>query len=315
MRKVLAVTIERARRHCVQKPWGSLDLRPWDDRAVNGAAIGEIWFERHQATSPEASLLLKLLFTSQPLSIQVHPDDAFARSIGLPNGKSEAWYVLSASPGAKVAVGLKRRISASQLRTAIEDGSIAGQVQWRRVEADDVVTVAAGTIHAIGAGLVIAEIQQRSDTTFRLFDYGRQRGLDTDKAVAAAEACPAEGAAASRRLSDERTLLAASPYFVLERIDLRPGARWELLAPRETWILVLSGSARIGRLDAAIGDGLFMEADRAGVTVGPDGLKVLVAYPGPDPEADLLRLGREHAVSGATLASGIPPLSAEAVPS
>jgi mannose-6-phosphate isomerase len=312
---VVAVTIERARRHCVPKPWGSLELRPWDDRAPDGTAIGEIWFERHQATAPPTGLLMKLLFTSQPLSIQVHPDDAFARSIGLPNGKSEAWYVLSASPGAKVAVGLKRRISAPQLRSAIEDGSIAGQVQWRKVEADDVVTVSAGTIHAIGAGLVIAEIQQRSDTTFRLFDYGRQRGLDTDKAVAAAEACPAEGAVAARRLSDERTLLAANPHFVLERIDLRPGTQWELHAPRETWILVLSGSGRIGRLDAAIGEGLFMQADSAGVTVGPDGLKVLVAYPGPDPEADLLRLGRDHAASGATLVSDIPPLPAEATPS
>src|SRR5207247_461750 len=107
--------------------------------------------------------LLKLLFTAQPLSIQVHPDDTLARSIGLPNGKTEAWYVLSAAPGARIALGLKRALTAVQLRAAIGDGSIAQVVQWRPVAKDDVIFVSAGTIHAIGAGLVVAEIQQRSD--------------------------------------------------------------------------------------------------------------------------------------------------------
>jgi mannose-6-phosphate isomerase len=312
---VVAVTIERARRHFVEKPWGSADLRPWDDHVVDGSDIGEIWFERHPTASPSPSLLLKLLFTSRPLSIQVHPDDTFARSIGLPNGKSEAWYVLSASPGAKVAVGLKRRITASQLRVAIQDGSIANLVHWRKVEADDVVAVAAGTIHAIGAGLVIAEIQQRSDTTFRLFDYGRQRSLDTDRAVAAAEAGPAQGTTVASRLSDARTRLVASPHFVLERIELRPGTRWDMDAPLETWLLVLAGSARIGGLDASIGEALFIEADSTGITVGPGGLKCLIAYPGPDPHADLLEVRRTVAATDPARQFDGTPLGHDRVPS
>ena len=111
--------------------------------------------------------------------------------MGLPNGKTEAWYVLSAAPGAKVAVGLDRRLTQQQLRQAVDDGSISDRVVWRTVFPDDAISVPAGTIHAIGAGLVIAEIQQRSDATFRLFDHGRQRELHIERAIAVADAGPA----------------------------------------------------------------------------------------------------------------------------
>ena len=142
--------------------------------------------------APIPALLLKLLFTSEPLSIQVHPDDAFARSIGLPNGKTEAWYILAALPDARVAVGLKRHLTPQELRASIKDGSIAGLTQWRPVVKGDIIFVPAGTIHAIGAGIVLAEIQQRSDATFRLYDYGRQRELHEDNAVAASDAGPVQ---------------------------------------------------------------------------------------------------------------------------
>src|SRR5205085_7475033 len=168
----------------------STDLLPWSEIQSGGVAIGELWFQRPDTDAPASHLLLKLLFTKEPLSIQVHPDDALAHSIGLVNGKTEAWYILSATPEAKVAVGLKRPITTAQLRASIEDGSIAHLIQWRPVHKDDVIFVPAGTIHAIGPGLVLAEIQQRSDTTFRLFDHGRQREIHVDNAVAAANAGP-----------------------------------------------------------------------------------------------------------------------------
>ena len=152
------------------------------------ASIGEIWYERPGKPVSSSSLLLKLLFTSEPLSIRVHPDDAYAQLMGLPNGKTEAWYVLSAVPGAKVALGLKQRLTQQQLREAVHDGSISDLVVWQTVLPDDVIFVPAGTIHAIGAGLVIAEIQQRSDATFRLFDHGRQRELHIESAIAVADA-------------------------------------------------------------------------------------------------------------------------------
>ena len=93
------MTIEHARASALPKPWGILDLRPWSSARHDGGAIGEIWYERSGRVAAEPSLLLKLLFTNQPLSIQVHPDDAFAHSMGLPSGKTEAWYVLSAASG------------------------------------------------------------------------------------------------------------------------------------------------------------------------------------------------------------------------
>src|SRR3954469_20497780 len=174
------MTIERTHACARPKPWGVSDTRPWSGATHDPVAVGEIWYERPGEVTADPSLLLKLLFTSQPLSIQVHPDDAFARSMGLPNGKTEAWYILSASPGAKVALGFDRRLTSQQLRQSIADGSISDLVLWQTVVPGEVIFVPAGTVHAIGGGLVIAEIQQRSDTTFRLFDYGRQRDLNVD---------------------------------------------------------------------------------------------------------------------------------------
>ncbi len=283
------MAIELARARAVRKPWGSTDLRPWSRVEGDGGAIGELWFQRTVSGMPDPALLLKLLFTAEPLSIQVHPDDAYARSIGLPHGKAEAWYILAALPGAKVAVGLTRRLATAELHAAIEDGSIADLVQWREVRAGDAIFVPAGTIHAIGAGLVLAEIQQRSDATFRLFDHGRQRELHVDHAVAAANAGPAAAPSAPSRLGDGRTLLVASPHFVLERIDLRPGSGVGFHAEHETWLLVIGGEARIGSVDAATGDAVFLEADRTAIEVGFAGVQALVAYPGPDPRPGLLR--------------------------
>jgi mannose-6-phosphate isomerase len=282
------MTIEHASVRVVDKPWGSFDLRPWSEIRHDGMAIGELWFERGDKDAPDPALLLKLLFTTKPLSIQVHPGDGFARSIGLANGKTEAWYVLAAVPGAKVALGLKRQLTSPQLRTSIEDGSISNLVQWRSVFKDDVIFIPAGTIHAIGAGLAIAEIQQRSDLTFRLFDYGRERELHADRAVAVANVGPVERQSEPKRLSDYRTLLVANPHFVLERIDLPPKSNWELDAKIETWVFLLEGHARIGPMNAFAGEAIFLEADCAGVKTGRDGLKALLSYPRPEPIADLL---------------------------
>jgi mannose-6-phosphate isomerase len=294
------VAIEHACVQVVRKPWGSTDLLPWSEIPPDGAAIGELWFERPDANAPASALLLKLLFTKEPLSIQVHPDDAFAHSIGLVNGKTEAWYILSAGPDSKVAVGLKRQLTAPQLRASIDDGSIVGLVQWSQVRENDVIFVPAGTIHAIGSGLVLAEIQQRSDTTFRLFDHGRQREIHVDHAVAAAVAGPAECQLIPSRLTDARSLLVANSYFVLERVDLPPNSNWELHAEQETWVLVIEGYAQIGLMNAFVGEAIFVEADRASLKVGSGGLKGLVAYLGPRPRPGLLQnLDRQNGAAPA----------------
>ncbi len=282
------MTIEHSSTRMVEKPRGSTDLRPWNQHHRDGTAIGELWFQRSDPNAPDPALLLKLLFTTEPLSLQVHPDDAFARSVGLDHGKTEAWYVLSAAAGARVATGLKLQITTSQLRVSIEDGSIADLVQWRRVVKDDIVFIPAGTIYSIGPGLVLAEIQQRSDVTYRLFDYGRHRELQVDNAVSVADVGPAEIQPVQVSLSDSRTLLVANSYFVLERVEFSPGSRWEIDAKGETWFLVLEGQAQVGLMQASIGQAIFLEGGRAGTIVGSGGLKGLVAYLGPDIDAGVL---------------------------
>jgi mannose-6-phosphate isomerase len=293
------VAIERARAHTLPKPWGVADLRPWHNERNDGNAIGEIWYERPGLAAAVPSLLFKLLFTSQPLSIQVHPDDAYAQSIGLRNGKTEAWYVLSAAPGARVALGLKQRLTSDQLRQAVDDGSISDLVVWQTVSPGDSISVPAGTIHAIGAGLVIAEIQQRSDATFRLFDYGRQRELDIDNAIAVADAGPADFQVKPRWLTDTRMLLISNVHFMLERIDLAPNSAWCLEAKQESWLLAIHGSARAESFDFATGDAVFAQSDRVTLCAGASGLVGLVAYTGIGVVPELLqRLGQPDARDG-----------------
>jgi mannose-6-phosphate isomerase len=290
------LAIEHARTHTVskpwgivEKPWGIVDPRPWSTARHDGKSIGEIWYKRPGGKAPDTALLLKLLFTSQPLSIQVHADDAYARSIGLADGKTEAWYVLSATPEAKVALGLKKRVTARQLRQAGEDGSIAVLVVWHTVSQGDSILIPAGTIHAIGAGLIIAEIAQRSDATFCLFDHGRQRELHIENAIAVADAGPAEFRVMPARLTEMRTLLMSNAHFMFERIDLAPHSEWCLEAHQETWLLVVEGSARTGSFGVARGDVVFAPADRVNIHVGKTGMVGAVAYTEDGFVPDLLR--------------------------
>ena len=281
--------IEHASVRVAHKPWGVGDLRPWSSIDGTDHAVGELCFERADKNASIPTLLLKLLFTNEPLSIQVHPDDTFARAIGMPNGKSEAWYIISAKPDAKIGVGLKYRVTRQELRAAIRDGSIVDLLQWRPVAIGDVIFIPAGTIHALGAGIVLAEIQQNSDATFRLFDFGRGRELHEDNAVAVANVWPLRSTGSATRFTSERTVLVASRYFVFEKLDLPAGSSWALLAERETWILVLDGRAAIGLAAVSVGQAIFVSGDLASIEVGANGLTALVAYPAAEPVASLLQ--------------------------
>ena len=304
------MAIELARTRALPRPWGVVDLTPWSNAGQDGVRIGEIWYERAARGPPDPSLLLKLLFTGEPLSIQVHPDDAHALSMGLPSGKTEAWYVLNAVPGAKVGLGLKRRLSKDQLRSAANDGSIMDLVVWQAVLPNDAIFVPSGTIHAIGAGLVVAEIQQRSDATFRLFDHGRQRELHVERAIAVANAGPTRFLARPNRLTDERTLLVSGRHFVLERIDLPPNSTWCLEAKRETWLLVLGGDANAGSFDVAVADAVFAQTDRVDIRAGTTGMTGLVAYTGIGPVPNLLRRLTQPGAKSATRPQEIEVLPA-----
>ncbi|HZG45992.1 MAG TPA: class I mannose-6-phosphate isomerase [Allosphingosinicella sp.] len=176
------------------KVWGRRDLLPpFPDVPEDEEPVGEIWFEHPDGG--DLDLLVKYLFTSERLSIQVHPDDAAARAAGEKSGKDEAWLILEAEPGATIGLGLRERVSPEALRAAALDGSIEALIDWRPVRAGEIIYSPAGTIHAIGPGLKIVEVQQNVDLTYRLYDYGRPRELHLEQAIAVANPAPHEGAA------------------------------------------------------------------------------------------------------------------------
>jgi mannose-6-phosphate isomerase len=210
----------------VEKPWGR------DDGA--GRRIGEIWFEAPDGRA--LSLLVKYLFTSDKLSVQVHPDDAHASARGLRSGKSECWYVVAAEPGAKLALGLKEGMSERELRAAAADGSIEGRLDWIEAREGDFFSVPAGTIHAIGPGLSLIEIQQPSDVTYRLYDYGRDRELHVDDAVAVANRSPSPQL--HRRAGPDSALLLTAPPFSAAYVA---AGEAEPFAGLERWVLPLTG--------------------------------------------------------------------------
>ena len=158
-----------------EKIWGSTGLAPWFPNPEN--KIGEVWFD-----SPRLPLI-KFLFTTEKLSVQVHPWDEFAREHENSNGKTEMWYILRAGPAAKVAAGFREPISPETLRDGALSGTIEAMLNWVMVRPGDTLFIPAGTVHAIGAGLSLCEIQQHSDITYRIFDYGRPRALHLEKAM------------------------------------------------------------------------------------------------------------------------------------
>lgn len=211
----------------VERVWGRRALPPaFPSPDAGSGPVGEIWFEDEDC----APLLVKYLFTSERLSIQVHPDDAAARARGYRRGKDEAWFVLDAEPGATIGLGLTRSVPPAELRASARDGSIEALLDWRPVAAGEFFYSPGGTIHAIGAGLSLIEVQQNLDLTYRLYDYGRPRALHLDEAVAVAVPGPFAETPGPREAGPGREILAEGRAFALERwrgarrADLPPGS-------------------------------------------------------------------------------------------
>ena len=229
------------------RPWGTRDLSPWYDFRPR-EPIGEAWLTGPQclietgdqqgrtlselaAAYPDAllgphrnevgdyPLLVKILFPHDKLSVQVHPDDILARQIGQPRGKTECWYVLEAQPGAAVALGLKPGSTVESMRKAIGDHTLEEMLEQVPVVKGDMVFVDAGTVHAIGPGVVLLETQQTSDITYRLYDYGRPRELHIDRGLAATRLRTAAGKVPPKA-EGARTRLIEQKYFSVDRIDL-----------------------------------------------------------------------------------------------
>jgi mannose-6-phosphate isomerase len=218
-----------------EKLWGVTDLAPWYPN-VRGR-IGEVCFDA------DLPLLVKFVFTSERLSVQVHPDDAFAAAHENSLGKTEMWHVLRSEPGAQVAIGFREPISLDQLRDDALSGEIEKRLRWVEARAGDTFLVPAGTVHAIGAGVVLCEIQQHSNVTYRLYDYGRDRELHLEKALAVAVREPSE--------AGRIELPVKCAYFHTEMIEAglyKPGVeRFHLL-------IVLEGEGQIGGNRFAAGE-------------------------------------------------------------
>ncbi|MCQ2433591.1 MAG: class I mannose-6-phosphate isomerase [Clostridia bacterium] len=175
-------------------------------------------------------LLIKFIDAKDKLSIQVHPDDAYAISKGIGRGKTEMWIVLEASRGAELIYGLNGTYSADELRDAISGGTLESLMRRVPVKAGDVFYIPAGLIHAIGGGILLAEIQQNCDTTYRVYDYNRRqadgslRALHIDDAVACTKNFTDADIDAFRCEHGRTDALADSKYFWAEMHDLRADA-------------------------------------------------------------------------------------------
>jgi mannose-6-phosphate isomerase len=266
------MALQQLQGQAVEKVWGRRDVPAmYGDASDRDEPVGEIWFA-HEAA---ASLLVKCLFTSEKLSIQVHPDDALAQASGHPRGKEEAWYVLSAEPGATIGAGFAHDLTPEQLRAAALDGSVEDLMVWHPVQPGDFFYVPAGTVHAIGAGLSLLEIQQNVDLTYRLYDYGRPRPLQLDEAAAASVAAPFVRHPV-QTLSPTRAVLIDAPHFVIERFTGPGEHHLEASVATAQWLMPIAPGCTAQA--TALEPGTVWLADApVDITLGA-GAAMLVAY-------------------------------------
>jgi mannose-6-phosphate isomerase len=252
-----------------EKVWGRQRLAPWFPDSERN--IGEIWF----LSNPELPLLVKLLFTSEKLSIQVHPDDGE----GVERGKTEMWHILEAEPGAQIALGFREPITSKDLRDACCTGEIEHLVNWFPVKAGETYFTPAHTVHAIGEGIVLCEIQQHSDVTYRLWDYGRPREMHLEQGVAIADTDVHPGPATPVAIEKGRDLLVRSRHFVTEAVCVPAGASY-IPSPEPCQLLILvEGGGAIDGQAIEIGEVWYLPEEAAGARVYTEsGMRMLRTY-------------------------------------
>ena len=241
-------------KHLVEKPWGRTNI-PAAFGDMGGKQIGEIWYE-HEGLEP-LPLLVKWLFTSEKLSIQVHPNDEQAQSRGHVSGKEECWYIVDADPGAVLGIGTRRALSANELRAASQSGDIEDIMDWRPVKAGDYFYIPAGTVHAIGAGITLVEVQQYADITYRLYDYGRPRELHLDDGVAVSEARPYDDKRSGHVTSNAQ--LVDGRYFRLWMVTDSDSVA-KLPDDGDRWVVPISGDGVGNCMLVAAGEAITFES-------------------------------------------------------
>jgi mannose-6-phosphate isomerase len=216
----------------VERPWGKHDLAPLYPPQTK--RIGEVWFEN-------GALLIKFLFTTEKLSVQVHPEDPYAAAHHNGSaGKTEMWHILAAEPGSKIALGFDKTYTAAEVKPAAESGAIMNMLRWIEAKPGETYFVPAGTVHALGEGFTVCEIQQTSDITYRMFDYNRGRELHLDRAMDVSRLEPYD----TRQPSGDR--LAGCNYFVTDKLRWRGRAHYvPTRGARDEAIIILSGTGTI----------------------------------------------------------------------
>ncbi len=289
------------------RPWGTNDLSPIYPNHKFAEKIGEAWLSGDDckvsngpltgktlahlseqytrelvgdaARAPKRfPLLLKFLFPHEKLSVQVHPDDKQALRVGQPWGKTECWYVAHAKPGSQIALGLKHGVTVAQLEEAIHQKRAEEVLNWINVYAGDMIYVAGGTVHTLGPGSVIVETQQQSDTTYRLYDYGRPRELHLKDGMAAVkeEVCsgkvirPAPEQAPGSK--NRHAALVAAPYFVVDMFEAKDPLNLETKDE--------SGKTSVQILVAVEGCGVIESSDMDPVTLAKGDAVVVPACTG-----------------------------------
>ncbi len=286
-----------------ERIWGRDDLSPWYRTTGTDALVGEAWLTgpacvvetgpmagqtlaaavaesanevlaaRSQTSSvAEFPLLVKLLFPNDKLSVQVHPDDAEAQSMGMPRGKTECWYVLEAAPGATVALGLKPGVTREMLAASAADQTMETLVEQVPVSVGDMIFVDAGTVHAIEPGVVLLETQQTSDITYRLYDYGRPRELHLEQGLRVVKPVTRAG----KVLPEVRqgfVRLIEQEYFVVDRFEVPAGATVSLDDVRGAsgCVITLAGSGSLatdaGAVELEVAKAVVVPACSTSVTV------------------------------------------------
>lgn len=255
-----------------EKIWGSTALRPWFPDPLE--KTGEVWFSRER----EIPLLLKFIFTTERLSVQVHPDDAYGRRVENCAGKTEMWHILRADPGAAIALGFREFLTPERLREVSLSGEIEHLLNWVPVRSGETYFVCAGMVHAIGAGIALAEIQQFSDVTYRLYDYGRPRELHLDRAIDVARMIPHPGPAQPVALGPGAERLVACPYFITDRLTVQGRTSFATAAPGSEFWMVTGGNGTLAGQPFRAGEVWLMEPGT--YSVEGDAVLLRTYYPG-----------------------------------
>ncbi len=290
-----------------------MHLSPFFPAEPASAPIGEVWFTaednltsigkplqsllaeypgmlgtgadpKHPSLCP---LLVKLLFTSDRLSVQVHPDDEYAAQHHQSLGKTEAWYVMDSQPPGEVAIGFRDPITPERLESSARSGEIEQLLDWRKVSKGDLVFVPAGTVHAIGAGLTICEIQENSDITYRLYDYGRPRELHLKRGKEVSTLTRYTQVSRTVELSPGRTQIADCPYFRIERLAVPAQLRAKGQNDAYLLLVCLEGKGTIADEPFAAGQVWFVPAQARGFVVDGPHSEWLLAYKADEPYAGL----------------------------